>query len=578
MSLLLLLKGGEGSAEPAPGERIAVTREFPPDKLAIRVEPPGGAPVRYAFDEPGVENVIDDVKYSGELNGGEKEASWSLARDPRVNYGDLPAFADVEVYGAGAETRWQGRVDKATESDGERKSVDPAAVGHKAALEDIKGIVAGFIDGDFGKWGEPSVQRRLNLNGSSSRLTGSVSNGWQGTGETAPGVTMDFNDVETANGKSDRGEVWYYGGGPDIGALLYHFARLAGGAGAEWLTRADLSSDELASSTKNGTNHEANTNSAPYETVSSGGAEGLRYALIRSSRTESGEGGAHLGDIHAWQWPKVLGNQGLDLQGEWPDVGFTAKQMLAWAIPQFSYLELDEDDLEDDGFVIPQAWFGDPTTLLAIIEELTKYGLLDWFVRGKRFNLRFPGTYGRRWQLYAGPSGLKDQGLDASRLWRSIVVRWQDVDGTTKSIGPPGSGAMFEDAGLEIIDPDHPAVRAGIARQDILDLNGIGVQSQALATGERWLEEANLLSRSGSCTASYYAMDDRGIYRPVSEIREGDLARFPDSGKDTSYRKIQSYEYTHSTRSNSLALDAPRESIIALLARFNAKLTSAGIS
>ena len=554
--------------------RIAVTRELPLVRHAVRIEPPNGAPSRWAADEHLAENVIQDLKWSGELNGGAKEATGTLARNPRVSWPDLGAFSEFVIYGPGADELWRGRLDKASESDGDRMSIDASAVGHKAALEDIKGIVLGFIDGDLGKWNGPSTQRKrdgLEKYGW-GWTNGNLSQGFQDKGAAVPSLLFEFS--EWSSSVAEVIEAWYYGGGVDIGSVLYDFIVPRAGGTDSINNQMYVATDDEAHGATEGVNHKR-TAVSQQARVAPGPS--FKYALFQSAMLLAELTGISGGDTYGVANPKVIGSQGLTLQGTWPDIGFTAKQMIASAVSQFTYLEVDEDGLEDDGFVIPQAWFSDPTTMLAVVEELTKYGLLDWFVRGRKFHLRFPGTYGRRWQAYAGPSELKEQGLDASRLWRSIVVRYQDVDGSTRSVGPPGSGAMVEDAGLEIIDPDHPAVRAGLTRQDILDLGGIATQAQAIATGERWLEQANLLSRSGSCTLTYYVMDDRGVLWPTSKVQEGDEVRFPDA-HDTSYRRIVAYEYTDASKSSSVTLDAPKESITALLERFNAKLNARGIA
>jgi len=551
--------------------RVAVSRELPPDLLAAQISDPrtGAVINRLAEDASTQENVLGDLKLSGELNGGTKEASTALARDPLFSYPDLYPFLDVEFYGPGVNTVWEGRIDKAPESNGDTTAISPAIVGHKAALVDDKGLIGpGFIDGDLSKWGSPSLQRVDDAAKGGYPLVASISTGFQDSGELPAGVLIDFRNLANAEGENETGEAVYYGGGVDIGyalAGLKNIGAISEGSGS-WVDLLRLSVDDVLSSYFDGANLKATTTA---QTIVTAPGAGYKYVLAVASYGASGT--TPYSDCHAWLTPKVVGAHNLPLQGEWPDVGFTAKQMLAYAVPLHTYLEVNEEDLEDDEFVIPQAWFSDPGSMLQVVEDLTKYGLLDWFVRGKKFHLRFPGTYGHKWQAYTGPSNLQEQALDASRLWRSIVVRYTDVDGSVRTIGPPGSGAMVEDAGLEITDPDHPAVRMDITRQDVLDLNGIGTEKQALATGERWLEQANLLSRSGSCTLSYYALDDKAVYRPVSQLREGDLVRFPDA-HDTSYRRVVSYEYSHTTRSASVTLDAPKESVVALLERYNAKI------
>lgn len=556
--------------------RVAVTQELPPDQLAVRITTPGGQPFRWAEDEPKAENVLSQIRKSGQMPGGHKEATGTLYRDPREDWPDLAPYSEVVVEQPGGNPVWEGRLDKAPEVDGQRMSIQPAAVGHANALSDRKGLLVGFINAALSAWSDPSTQRRVNL-GTSTRLDATTTMGWQGTGEKPPGIDFDFRSVAAENEKHDRGEATFNSGGPDIGVLLYHFVRYLGGSGSEWFTMARLSADaELEVSVDEGTNHEAATNSSTYERLDAEGS-GRRYATFTSDRFASAE--ATLGDLHGWEQPKVLGNQELTLQGTWPEVGFTASQMLGWAIPEFSYLEANAESLDDDGFIIPHAWFSEPTELQAIVKELTKYGLYDWFVlNGKLFELRKPGTYGRKWQASVGPSELQEAGVDGSRLWRTIVVRWTDVDGTTKSAGPRGSGCTVESANLEITDPNHPAVQAGMVREDVLDLQGVSEAKFATQVGERWLKEANELSRSGEATLKGYAMDDKAVFRPVAQVMPGDQIRFVDAGSSgTDYRRIVQVDYDHDQRECKVTLEAPKETYEALLERYRAKLSANGL-
>lgn len=575
MSLLLLV----GFDPNAPlVERIAVTRDHPPDKLAWRIDPPQGAPSRWAADEPLAENVIDEVRLVGEMPGGYKEATGVLARDPRTTWPDLAAYSDISVYQPGVEEVWAGRLDKAPESDGDHMSIEPAAVGHQAALEDDKSIIGpGFIDGDLSKWGDSSAERRLYLLNSNILLVASVSQETSSvaSGSLAPGLLIDFTNVTAQVGKDEAGEAVYDAGGVDIGEVRYDYRQLSSWASdPAWESNVAFGTDDTFVTYEVGPDHNRTT-SAPGQ-VAKTSKPGFKFARVRD-RLGGGEYKTQLGDLILWQNLKVLGRHGLLPQGTWPNIGFTAKQMLGYAIPRYTYLETSDESLEDDGFVIPQAWFSEPGDMATVVKELTKYGLLDWFVFGQKlFQMRRHGSYGRRWQAYAGPSELTEAGLDASRLWRAIVVRYQDVDGSTRTVGPPGSGATTEKPGLEITDPDHPAVAAGLTRKDILDLGTVGTAASATATGERWLEEANLLNRSGSCNLTGYVLDDQGIPRPAAQIKPGDQVRFPDAA-DRSYRKITRVDYSHSQRQAACSLDGPPEGLAALLERYQASLIHLGL-
>lgn len=561
---------------PVPDGRVAVTRELPPDRLAVRiVDPKTGATIaRHAEDESKPENVISGLRKTGEMPGGHKELSYSLARDPRPDYPDLAPFLDVFVEQPGGEIIWEGRVDKTSESDGDRQAIDVQAVGHVAALEDRKGVVAGFIDRDFTKWGNPSAQRELDVRNANIQFVGETSVGFQDGGSAKPAVNQRMTRIVTVAGVGPFAfvESWLHGGGPTIGKLYYDLTSgFSAFTGEPWDTFAGLCVDDLGNGGVLGTDH--NGASAALQVVDASG-QGCKYArlymLYKGSVEVDGEFNL------AW-FPIAIGDQGLALQGDWPNIGFTSGQMLRDVVPQFSYLEATEESVEDTGYVIPQAWFSDPGTLAAMVKELGKYELLDWFVmHGKLFEQRQPGSYGRKWQAYAGPSELKDSGIDAAGLYQWIKVAYQDVSGRTLTVGPLGSGAMVEDERLEITDPDHPAVKAGIQREEVLVLRGISTQERAIEAGERWLEDANGLTHSGEATLSGYVMDDKGVLRPVSQVQPGDYIRFPDA-RDTSYRKIVVPDYSDDDKKCTVALDAPSNAIEALLERFNAALIRAGL-
>jgi hypothetical protein len=557
----------------APSCRIAVTQEYPPDKLAWRVDPPQGAPSRWAADEALAENVCEDIQLADDMPGGDKEGTCVLARNPRTPWPDLTPYSNCSVYGPGVEEVGCYRLDKAPESDGDRMAISPAAVGWRNALEDDKAIIGpGFIDRDLSKWAAAAAGLRVALPSWNTSAT--------------PNVIPDASGLPAIS-MTSQGEIanifwglFYDSLGVRVGGLSGTLERVGVGTHA---SDANVSAGVFG--------HDDDLGNGGVELLSDISGGGDFSTAVPDKRVvdlwmlyANGPAGA-VGVEYGFRLKNLIvtGPHGLAPQGAFPRVGFTASQMLGYAIPEYTPLIADPEDLEDSGYIIEQAWFSDPGPISQVVQELTKYELLDWFVfGGKRFQMRFPGTYGRRWQAYAGPSGLQEQGLDASRLWQRIVVSYQDVDGSTRTVGPPGSGAMVEDAGLEISDPDHPAVKAAEAygpnfnRKELLGLKGISSPSRAIEAGERWLAEANLLSRSGSCTLSGYVMDDRGIYRPVSQVRAGDLIRFPDAG-DTSYRKVVQRNYAHSNRTTSLALDAPAEGIAALLERMQADIQSLGL-
>jgi len=561
---------GEPAEVVAPA-RVAIVREYPPDDLAWRIDPPNGRPSRWAADEPLTENVASDMRLVDEMPGLDKEGSVLLARNPRESFPDLAPFSAITVYGPGVEEVANYRLDKTPESDGDRVSITAEAVGWSKALEDNSALIGpGFIDGDLSKCGEPSAALKAALIGAGADLSGISTSIDAAAGEVRPSLTFSYNHLKA--GKVEWNEFVYDSGGVDIAEVLYDFLGRSASPDASFLHRASLSADGIVE-TVTGTDHNAST--ALQQVVSSAVA-GLRFVRFISAYLGAAEGDPYA-ERFRLQNLKVIGRHGLALQGTWPDVGFTVAPMLGWAIPEFTELEARDEDLEDTGYIVQQAWFSDPGPMSQVVQELTKYELLDWFVEKKRFKLKRPGTYGRRWQAYAGPSGLQEQGFDAARSWDRILVTAQDVDGRTLSVGPIGSGATVETDALEITDPDHPAVRAGVDRMDRLDLRRISTPARMIEVGEIWLREANRLNRSGSATLSGYVMDDRGVMRPVSQVRAGDEVRFPDAA-DPSYRRIVRRSYEHNTRTATVDLDAPPEGLQALLERLQADIQTLALS
>lgn len=557
--------------------RIAVAREFPPDDLAVRISDPrtGQTITRLGADEALLENTIDALGYSSEMQGGCKEFGGQLARDPRIRWPDLAPYLDVTVYGQGVDEVWWGRIDKPEGSDGSQSLVNLKGVGHLAALEDDEAVKAGFIDADQTKWGDPSTERRRILREANIFLSAATSFGFsekEGEGEP-PSILNDFGNVTAEAGKGEAGEADYDSGGIDLEEVLYDYRVLAVPDTAFDSTMALGRESTFATEPVVGTDHNGTT---ALEQAVGTAVAGYRFARLRDLFSGPYEG--PMTNLFAWQNIRVLALTGLALQGTWPNVGFTAKQMLEWAVPRFSYLQARAEDIEDDQFVIPHAWFAEEGTLATIVKELTKYGLLDWFVyEGKRLQLRRPGTYGRKWVAAPGPAEFREEGEDGTRLWKDIVVAWQDVDGSTKTVGPPGSGATYESASLEITDPDHPAVRAGIPRRDRIVTKTVCDFPTSLKLGENWLAEANELSHSGTCNLTHYVLDDKGIYHPASVVKAGDEVFFPGSG-DPSYRRITHVDYDHNERKAACTLDAPADGLAAVQERFQVELQARGIA
>jgi hypothetical protein len=555
---------------------IAVTKELPPDNLAIKVTAPSGYQNRWAEDEKLPENILSDIEISDEMPGGCKDMQGTLARNPQDTWGDLVPYSDLLVYQPGFEKIWHGFLDKTPDVSGDQMSISPSGIGWQSVLEDNQAVQIIFIDRDLSRWHDPSLQQRLNEIAASNVRYESPEVGGQGVGAAGPGIVFGFSTFGAS--QVEEGQVWYGDGTIDIDTIRFDFKNLNPTASpegnVEWhaypfASRADpyvagVSGNDMHNTT------------FPEQAFGNNGP-GIKYIglNIYYGGGFAGEANASFGFLNI----RVFGRHGIFTKGTWPLEGFTSNQLLLYLINNFAQpLTTKEELLDEDGFIIPHAAYPEPTSVATIAKDVTKYGLYDWFVYfNKQFQYRKPGSYGKFWKAYVGSSNLNELGEDSQRLWRSVVVQYTDVDGSTKSVGPPGSQANVESASLEVTDPDHPAVQANRTRRDILDLQGIGTPASAIAVGKRFLEEAALINRSGSATLSGYVMDDKGVFYPAACVKSGDWISFMDAA-DTSYRKIINKTYRHSERSSEIDLDAPASGLEALLERLQVGLIALGVS
>ena len=166
-------------------------------------------------------------------------------------------------------------------------------------------------------------------------------------------------------------------------------------------------------------------------------------------------------------------------------------------IPRFApQLKVTAGSVVDSSFIVEQYAYLQETTLAEMVRAGPSYGLQDWAVwDDNTFYWAPPGTFGRKWHVRTKPSKLQETGQSADRVWESIVVRFDAVDGTRRTVGPPGSGCDVESPYLKDSDPQNPANEAGITRRDILV---IGVD-----TTEGAIEQEAAGPRSGEGTRPF---------------------------------------------------------------------------
>ena len=277
----------------------------------------------------------------------------------------------------------------------------------------------------------------------------------------------------------------------------------------------------------------------------------------------------------------VWGNHGLTKRGTAPNDGLYASDVIANAVSRWTtllnYTTGSDGTIRPTSFVIPQLEFRSQTTASEILTQANRFHLNDWAVwEGTKpgeptFYYNERNGRGRKWRARIKPSQLTETGPQVDRLWNGVIVLYQDVDGSVKTVGPTGSLSDTTSDSLLDTDPLNPVNQKGIKRYATLDMGIVSTPAAATEVGRRFLERAKELDRSGSATIVGHIQDDHGVTHPAWAVRAGDQISFTDAS-DTSYRRIVKTSYDHDSRTNSIDLDSPPEGMDALLERLGASL------
>ena len=552
---------------------------YPPSRLGLLVKTPNGRYFRWASDEARPENAAADLSFSTTIPGGFEELSCVLTRKPEVGYADLDPLSDVKVLGAGGETVAQYRLESAPRASGEQIAIEPTAVGWQAALEDNGSCSQVFVDRDLSSWQVASATRKEAIytdtaNYDKAQDFDLVNDATGGTPELRLNATPPWATGLAA-------EAWYDAGPGNTVSRLY-FDYIGRNLAAGWVGGAFSYSSDTGGGAVAGTDVVAGATPTGTQTETWGTPQ--RYNAL-ALRLAAGTAGDNKVKYLRNRQVSVWGNHGLTRQGLAPNDGLFASDVIAYTVRTFvPSLNVTTGgrypSVQDTGFIVPQLAFREGTTPLEMIQGADRFHHWDWAVwdgqSGPTFYYYPPGGYGKKWRTRVGPSKLQRTGRDVSRVWNGVIVRYQDVDGQTLSVGPTGSQATSTSASLLDSDPTNPANQAGLTRYAVFEMNGVSTLAGATQVGVLLLAQYKLLDQSGSASLTGWVEDSAGRLFPVSRVRAGDYIAFMDAA-DTSYRRIVRTSYEHATVTNQIDLGAPPEGLDALLERLQVSIVSLGL-
>lgn len=552
--------------EPAPPK---------PVRLAIKLEPAQSGSITIGPDELEAEDVPTSISYHTELPGGFGPGDFTLPLPPGSPAPKSWLLGGVVVFDADTkQVYYEGRVTNVS-SDTSASTVTVETEGWAKHLYDDETAAEIFIDRDLSKWGEPSVQRKIDILEAKFAERGYVFSQEVKTtpasGEVGSGVVFTLGSVGT--GTTPFAETWYYGDGVDIGSLRYDYKVLSpDGGDANVDDRAFLTSDDRALSNDAGTIHQQNT--ALDQSVSST-VTGRKYAMMQTAYLANLPTAVYRNQ-RGFMNLAAIGRHGLTTQGTWPDIGFLVSDMAAYAVgrwaPLLDFTTGTEGTIETTSFAVPHSVFTGNTTVGAMLESWVLFGgkdnePLQWGVyEGRRLFMCQASNFGRVWRVRQDQTARsQDQGADSSERINGVKVVYDRGDGQTRSVGPVGSQSTIETDELLDTNPANPAnadgakhwrtYNAGVMNDGQAKL--VAGLILALSVEERW---------RGTIVIEGWGTDESGAKLPAALARAGDwVVVEDDSSGDTAPRQVRNTGFDG--KAASCSVGAPPDMLDVLLAR-----------
>lgn len=546
-------------------------REPPRTDLMVSVRCPDGNQYRWSDDAQRASDIASGISFATTMPGGFDTGQVTLQRDPAQPFPDLQELSTVQFKGAGGVIAGEYRLESAPATSGDSMQIQPGLVGWQSHLDDDASAQMVYIDQSLRNWSDPPLARQQVL-AVVGATQGSQAAASDASGD--PAIVLSF-DGAWGTGVIPIAEAWYDIGSAATIATVYYDLAIGNGVGTNspWSHEIKFGNDPSVSPGQTTSALAAGAGSV--NTTSA-----YRYAWLQMEYATANAGIQGFTYQDYWQ-VAVIGSHGLTVRGSWPDIGLLSSDVEAHAVGQWAtYLKFTtgtNGTIQPSTFVIPQLAFTSPTTVSAIIKAATQYELRDWAVwEGPTYYSNGRGTRGNRWLARSTDTKLQAAGPQIQDLFNGVIVTFQDSAGQTRYVGPAGSGADVEDDSLLDADPENPANQLGIRRWGPSPPLSIGVGSSdaAIAIGQAYLQQQKDLDQAGQASHVGYVQEaSTGMLFPVWAMRAGDQVSYVDAS-DRSFRRIVSTSYDHSSRTNSIQLDSPPETLQALLLRYGVELTN----
>lgn len=516
-----------------------------------------------------------NISFETNRQGGFGPADIVVGRAPGWEATDSALLGDCTIYDRNGRVVHVSRVIGLPRTG--VNEVEIQTEGYVNSLDDNHAAAEIFRDQDLASWLTYSNQRKINL---------------LATRPTIVDLSAEFNASTGGNylrgdtageGGSVRFGAQYDAGAARLGAIyvLPHSRQNISDSDANWSIINRFCTDDVVSNAETFTHTQFN--SVPFGAFDVATTTKRWFDLAVDYAGTLGATTTVTFDLGP---VVVYGQGGMALRPGSLAAGYKVSEMVPYIVERWApLLTTQPDSIEDTTYEVIQAKFTDPdTTAKTMIDALVLFGgnnayPLDYGVwENNVFHMHTPGNYGRRWR-FRRDEGMEpdDQGPDASERWNGVIVSYNPGDGSTKTVGPPGSNSDVETDTLTITDPSQVWNAVGVKHWGRVDAQIADVWGAALL-GQLTVAEKNRQLWRGSVTVKGGVKEfGSQAETPPYMIRAGDQFVVEDD-RDQRLRLIESTRYDEKARACEVTVGAPPDRFETMLARAGVVLSGAGVS
>ncbi len=488
------------------------------DYLTAEVTLRTGVVERLAPDESNVDDWLLSADYETQIPGGFSTGTVTIPRAFSLEDADRYSNARIEVRDAGGDLHYKGIIIRASQ-DGETNT-RLECVGESMLLEINRAFMWFYVHQRMGDWRGPSVARQLYLTAAGTDVSeGSVV---AGPIDGNPAIKVSIE------GPWDRGKQCELFLDTPLPIGLFYSAWQKNGVvdhtDGQWGWGMGLGNDDT---TMSGEDFDDLRSAGPgTHEIEGDGTQHLARIRMRYG-TAAGGDGVEYSIFHTVA--ALYGTHGLTpIDDPTATLGspLRASDIIAHAIATGAPdVTLDPLEIEDSGLPVYDCANFQPSTVRALIEELSSRGTKDFEIPDwgcyESYFWRSPGSYGQTWVISREEADeITTDGPDTENRVSGVFVTYRDGAGTTHTVGPPGSDA--DETFDELADTDLANPGAAFNKNWIAVDAGVTSQTGAVDYGIVKMRDLNRLRWKGSITIVGKIRDAAGNLHANGKVRAGD--------------------------------------------------------